>query len=153
MLGKTSSATYRLKVHCARLELLADLLGAITAQKNTTLQSIAWGYPDDHAVRGQWLDDCIRRANEKARRVAAGLGVELMGVHSFEETYADPESERPIRFEFEMAAPMARQRKQISSEDLGLEVSHSKEVVLSIEVEYRVSGFTRADPEKVVAAS
>lgn len=151
VLGKSSSATYHLKIHCARLDTLADVLGAITAQKNTTLRSLAWGYPDDREARAAWLDACIEQANEKARRIAAGLGVRLLGVHRFSETFADEEAARRGRGgeDLEMAAFARRQvaaPPRVTSEELGLEVSHSKRVELRVEVAYYISRFDQNEP-------
>lgn len=148
MLGRSSSAKYLLKVHCGDLNLLADILGIITAQKNTTLRSIVWGYPEEDAqTQDRRLGTAIRRANEKAARIAAGLGVTLLGVYSFREKTVDEES---------LSAPRSREHgvydlsdsdhvraRRITADDLGMEVSHAKEITLHIEVEYRVSGFRR----------
>ena len=142
MLGRSSSAKYLLKVRCADLNRLADVLGVITSQKNTTLRSIAWGYPEDEGAWARRIDAVIGSANEKARRIAAGLGVTLLGVHPFREAYADPEEKAPV-FLSDEDAQFARRRAGSAGleEALGLEVSHAKEVTLQIEVEYRISGF------------
>lgn len=141
VLGKTSSATYSLKIRCARLEMLAETLGAITSQKNTSIQSLIWGYRDNEEKRLQWLDACIARANAKAGRIASGLGVRLLGIVSFSEAYNDPEAGIAPQKEF-AAMGMSRARAASTfAEDLGMEVTHSKTVALSITVTYRVSLF------------
>jgi uncharacterized protein YggE len=145
MLGRSSSAKYLLKVRCADLNRLADVLGIITAQKNTTLRFLAWGYPEDEGARARRLDAAIHAANEKARRIAAGLGVTLLGVHSFREAYADPEEKTPPPAALDEDALFTRRRDAARDmgEALGMEVSHTKEVTLQVEVEYCISRFTQ----------
>ena len=53
MLGKSSLARYKLRLHCADFSRLADMLGIVTAQKNARLNGIEWGYPDDDGLRDQ----------------------------------------------------------------------------------------------------
>ncbi len=85
LLTKSSSATYTLKIRCAKLESLADVLGVITSQKNVQLGHIDWGYPESDDLRTRALVDCATRATERARRIADALGVKLLGVHRFGE--------------------------------------------------------------------
>lgn len=146
VLGKSSSATYRLKIHVANLDRLADVLGAVTSQKNTTLRTIVWGYPDDaENVRAAWLDDCIRRANEKARRIAASLGVTLRGVQSFTESFVDEEEPPHFAHDLDALAFSRRRAAPLTSEDLGLEVSHAKRVEMRVTVAYHVSRFAATE--------
>lgn len=142
---KTSQASYRLKIHCAKLETLPDILGVITSQKNTSLGRIEWGYPDEGALKDQWLDECVAKAHAKARKVAAGLGVNLTGVHSFAEDFSDSEAIPPASVWMEASAirraPAPLERARVTEEDFGLDVSHAKTLALRVVVEYRVSGY------------
>ncbi len=158
---KTSQATYRLQIRCARLDRLADALGAVTSQKNTTLRETVWGYPDEEILKDEWLEDCARRAHERARRIAAGLGVRLSGVHSFMELLSDSgKRRRSSSAEMEgmadaesMAAPAFMRRRaveeRVSGEELGLDVSHTKWMEVRVRAEYRISGYGEADAEAV----
>jgi len=143
LLGKTSLARYKLRLHCADLTQLADLLGIVTGQKNARLNVIEWGYPDD-GLKDQWLGECIARANAKAALIAHGLAVRLLGVHTFSEKYLD--GEKPSRTAVaEEGMVMARAaRSRVSPEELGLEISHSKTVHVSVEIEYLISGYEPA---------
>ncbi len=123
-------------------QVASGVLGAVTSQKNTTLRTIAWGYPDDaENVRAAWLDDCIGRANEKAHRIAAGLGVTLRGVSAFSETSVDEEEPQRSAHDLDALAFSRRRAAPLTSEDLGLEVSHAKRVELRVTVGYHVSRF------------
>ena len=141
LLGKTSLARYKLRLHCADLTKLADLLGIITGQKNARLTVIEWGYPDDDCLKDEWLAACIARANAKAAQIASSLNVRLLGVYAFTEKYLD--GEKPPRTTVAAEGMvMARERAaRVSSEELGLEISHTKTAHVSVEVEYLVSGY------------
>lgn len=119
--------------------------GIVTGQKNTTLRAIAWRYSeDDEEVRNALLDACVRRAGDKARRIAVGLGVTLTGIRRFTEGYEDPESgiyELSVDALADSDFAPRRRAPSFMAEDLGMKVSHSKRLRVSVHVEYRVSGF------------
>lgn len=145
--NKSSSARYALRIKVADLEALADVIGIIAAQKNTTVRPVEWGFPEDGEWRDEWLDGCLQSANARAARVAQGLRVPLLGVHRFAESWSDavpPPSRRGGAEEFAdfgMERAPARARASMSGDDLGLSVSHTKRVSLSISVQYVVGRF------------
>ena len=136
---KTSRAKYRLRVHCADLPLLAGVVGVITAQKNANLSLLEWGYPDTDARRDDWLLACIARVNQKADKIAAALGVRILGVAAFTEKLDDPEYSKRAK-----PAPSGEglmyMRRMDGGEDLGMDVSHIKTVQVSVKVDFLVSG-------------
>jgi uncharacterized protein YggE len=138
---RTSSATYRLRIRCEQLEQFTELLGVITSQKNASLDQVEWKYPEETALE-EALEKAIQKAENKARKIASTLGVDLLGVYSFNESVFDQEA--PIT-----KAPFGAQVKSramgvISQPDLGMDIQHSKMVEIRVEVEYRVSGFGQA---------
>ena len=138
LLAKTSQARYRLRVRCADLKTLGDLLGIVTAQKSATLNLIEWGYPYGDAEKDAWLSEVVTRANAKATLIAGALGVRVLGVHSFSER-GDDEG-RPHRTPVpEGSMMMERRSRTMTGEDLGMEISHTKTVQVSVEVEFLVS--------------
>lgn len=141
VLGKASQARYRLRVRCADLTTLGDLLGIVTAQKSATLNSIEWGYPYGDTQRDEWLVECVARANAKAARIAEALGVRVLGVHAFSEEYADEETRRlgGSRRARDDEGAFMRRSMNLAGKDLGMEVSHVQDVEVSVEVEYLVS--------------
>ena len=62
---KSSSATYRLRVHLETLESLAEVLDIIASQKNATLERIEWKYPEQDAQE-RGLESAIAKAKAKA---------------------------------------------------------------------------------------
>ncbi len=139
-IAKTSRAKYRLRVHCADLPLLPSLVGIITSQKNTTLSLLEWVYPDTDAQRDKWLLAAIARVNEKAGKIAAALGVRILGIAAFGEKLDDPEYSKRAKPTPPGEEMMFMRRAVSGSEDLGMEVSHAKTVQVSVKVDYLVSG-------------
>lgn len=157
ILGRHSSATYSLKAHCAKLENLPDYLGVITSQKNTTVNYLQWDYGDLRDVQLRLLDRCIARANEKAQRIANGLNVVLAGVHRFTDgmntSEGDLSAEQGMSMmrrtlqsqglreqddDFQASYPEGRTRR-VTVQELGMQISHSKRVVVGVNVQYRIA--------------
>ena len=136
MLLKSSSAIYRLKVRCEKLDQLADLLDITASQKNATLERIEWKYPEESA-REHGLDSAIAIAKAKAEKVAAAMGVKLLGVYDFIENSYD--EEMPVPYQ---AQNMMKSRAEMAdAPSLGMEIQHSKTIHVNLEIWYRVSDF------------
>jgi uncharacterized protein YggE len=135
---KSSSATYRLRLRCNKLEQIPDLLGVITAQKNATFERVSWKYPDEEA-RERGLEEAVRKAHARAGKVAAQLGVKLLGIYAFDEGVGDDEPPFPMQ---EVGQVMRAKVGMVpQAADLGLDIHHSKNVRYQVEIEYRVAGF------------
>jgi uncharacterized protein YggE len=135
---KSSSANYRLRVKVEELDQLAELLDIVAAQKNVTLERIEWKYPEESA-REQGLEAAIVKGKAKAEKVAAAMGVKLLGVYDFMENTFD-EERPPIPFQaMEMRV---KARAAVPSEpSLDMDIQHSKTVQVNVEIWYRVSAF------------
>lgn len=138
VLLKSSSATYRLRVRCGKLEQLPELLDIVSAQKNAALERVGWKYPEETA-RARGLESAIAAAKSKADKVAASLGVKLLGVYLFTENTFDEEA--PVQFRAQAAMMKGRGPAQESEPSLGMDIQHSKTIQVNVEIEYRVSGF------------
>jgi uncharacterized protein YggE len=135
ILLKSSNATYRLKIRCEKLEQIAELLDIVTSQKN---ERIAWKYPDE-TVRARGLEAAIAATKSKAEKIAAALGIKLLGVYQFTENTFDEEAPFP---QFQPQAMMMKANQAPAAEpSLGMDIQHSKTVQVNVEIEYRVSGF------------
>ena len=138
VLLKSSSATYRLKVKCEKLDQLAELLDIIASQKNATLERIEWKYPEE-AARERGMETALEKAKSKADKVAKSLGVKLLGVYDFIENIYDEEIPYP-RFDAQ-AMPMRAMSKAAPEPSLGMDIQHGKTINISVEIWYRVSAF------------
>jgi uncharacterized protein YggE len=142
VLVKSSSASYRLKIHCEKLDQFAEMLDAIASQKNASLDRVEWKY-DDEAARERGLNLAIENAKQKARVVADSFGVKLLGVRDFVETVADQEAPPWQRL---LPQPAARSRgagiMAAEPPSLGMDIQHNKTMQVNVEVWYRISEFT-----------
>ncbi len=75
---RSSSAIYRLRVRCDKLEQLPELLDIIASQKNAALENIGWKYPDEIA-RARALESAIAAAKAKADKDSCLVGSQITG--------------------------------------------------------------------------
>ena len=135
---KSSSAIYHLKVKTEKLDQLAGLLDIIAEQKNTSLERIEWRYPEDEA-RDQGLEAAIAKGKAKAEKVAAAMGVKLLGVYDFMENTYD-EERPPMPFQA-MEMSMKTRAAVADQPSLNMDVQHSKTINVNVDIWYRVSSF------------
>jgi uncharacterized protein YggE len=136
---KSSSAVYRLRIRSEKLEQVAELIDIFASQKNATLERIDWKYPEEIAhERG--LEAAIAKAKAKAEKIAAVMGVKLLGVYDFIENTYDQEA--PIPFQ-PQAVMMKARMAEAAEPSLGMEIQHSKTVQVNVEIWYRVSEFNK----------
>jgi uncharacterized protein YggE len=133
---KSSSAVYHLKVKTEKLDQLAGLLDIIAGQKNASLDRIEWKYPEEEA-REQGLEAAIAKGKAKAEKVAAAMGVKLLGVYDFMENTFD-EEHPPMPFQ---AKAMRAMEVAADQPSLDMEVQHSKKIHVNVDIWYRVSSF------------
>ena len=135
---KSSSARYHLKVKAEKLEQLAGLLDILAEQKNASLDRMEWKYPEDEA-RAHGLESAIANGKAKAEKVAAAMGVKLLGVYEFMENTFD--EERPPMPYQAMEMSMKSRTAMADQPSLDMEVQHSKTIHVNVEIWYRVSSF------------
>lgn len=136
-LHRSSSATYRLRIRCWKLEQVPELIDIIASRKNAALDQVIWRYPEEEA-RARLLESAIASAKSKAAGIALALGVKLLGIYAFTEN--DIDEETPL-----MRSPQAFMVKAArlaeSEPSLGMDIQHSKFMQVDVDIEYRVSGF------------
>jgi uncharacterized protein YggE len=137
---KSSSAIYHLKVKTETVDQLAGLLDIIAEQKNASLERIEWKYPEDEA-RERGLETAITKGKTKAEKVAAALGVKLLGVYDFMENMYD-EERPPMPFQAK-AMEMRSMRAVADQPSLDMDIQHSKTINVNVDIWYRVSEFQR----------
>jgi len=138
VLLKSSSALYRLKVQCEKLDQLADILDILASQKNAALERIQWKYPEE-AARERGMDAVLQKAKSKAEKVARSLGVKLLGVYDFMENIYD--EEMPYQ-QFAAQAMQMKSRGAAAPEpSLGMDIQHNKTINVNVDIWYRVSAF------------
>ena len=136
---KSSSATYRLRIRVEKLDQLAELLDILASQKNAALERIEWKYPEE-AASERALESAIAKGKAKAEKVAAAMGVKLLGVYDFMENTYD-EERPPMPFQ---AMEMGMQKTRAASApepSLNMDIQHSKTIHVNVDIWYRVSSF------------
>ncbi|WP_404364830.1 SIMPL domain-containing protein [Corallococcus coralloides] len=83
LLSRSSSAVYSVRIRLVDMARVGDVLAALSGLKQATLRELRWGYTHEPEARQDWLEALARESVKKARRVAAGLGVTLAGLHRF----------------------------------------------------------------------
>jgi uncharacterized protein YggE len=136
---KSSSAIYHLKVKTEKLDQLTGLLDIIAEQKNASLDRIEWKYPEDEA-RERGLESAIAKGKAKAEKVAAAMGVKLLGVYDFMENTYD-EERPPMPFQAMEMSMKSRAAVAPAEPSLDMEVQHSKTIHVNVDIWYRVSSF------------
>ena len=132
---KSSSAVYHLKVKIEKVDQLAGLLDILAEQKNASLDRIEWKYPEEEA-RESGLDAAIAKGKSKAEKVAAAMGVKLLGVYDFMENTFD-EERPPMPYQ---AMEMSMKSRAVADQpSLDMEVQHSKTIHVNVDIWYRVS--------------
>jgi uncharacterized protein YggE len=132
---KSSSAIYRLKIKCEKLDRLADIMDIIAEQKNATLERIEWRYPEEEALQ-RGLEAAIEKGKAKAEKVAEALGVKLLGVYEFMENAFD--EERPP-MPFQAMEIRVKARGAADEPSLSMDIQHSKTIQVNVDIWYRVS--------------
>ena len=135
---KSSSAVYHLKVKTEKLDQLAGLLDILSEQKNASLDRIEWKYPEEEA-RENGLEAAITKGKAKAEKVAAAMGVKLLGVYDFMENTYD--EERPPMPYQAMEMSMKSRTAMADQPSLDMDVQHSKTIHVNVDIWYRVSSF------------
>lgn len=134
---KSSSAIYRLKINCEKLDQLADLIDIISTQKNVNLENIQWKFPED-AAREQGMEVALTKAKAKADKVAKSLGVKLLGVYDFIENTYDEQAPY-LQFAPQSAPATRALAKSAPEPSLSMDIQHSKTIIVSVDIWYRVS--------------
>jgi hypothetical protein len=126
-----------LKVHCAaasRVGVVVDEALSFGAE----VASITWRYDVGEATRGDWAVACVERANARAARLAAALGVRVSGVHAYGEEHVQPAATYTA-LPAEVAEPAKRRAKfDAASASLGPAPSNTERAGMRVTVTYRV---------------
>jgi uncharacterized protein YggE len=146
--GKSSSATYTLKVICKPMSRVGDVVAVLSQAKYVELVQTEWTYDDSDAACDAWLELATVTARKRAERLATATDVRLEGVHRLEcqitayESHVGRAQIRSLEDAGRQALSRSRQSSPPTWSDLGgPSVSHQKTVSAHVLVIYRLSGF------------
>lgn len=128
LLGSGTEARYRVRVECPMGSLSAILLG-VAKEKNATLASSSWRFPDDVERLREATADAARDARGDAAGLAAALGVELGVPHRvLHHHWAEDSSESPV----------PRGSKTASIEDQYVRLAAERTIHTKVVLRYRM---------------
>ncbi|MFP2898499.1 SIMPL domain-containing protein [Corallococcus sp. 4LFB] len=143
LLTRSSSALYTVRIRLVDMARVGDVLAALSGLKQATLREMRWGYTHEAEARQDWLEALARESVKKARRVAAGLGVTLAGLHRFSErtwesrAFANPGGAYGGGNEDVMPMAPSGSYSVKRTAALGFAVSHRKKVQVMATAEFR----------------
>jgi uncharacterized protein YggE len=143
LLSRSSSALYTVRIRLVDMARVGDVLAALSGLKQATLLELRWGFAREPEARQEWMEALARESVKKARRVAAGLGVALDGLHRFSERtwesrgngfgHGGYERDSGGGLKNKLSGSYGAQRNLA----LGFTVSHSKTVHVMATAEFR----------------
>ena len=139
--SKSSSAHYGLRIENIALARVADAVGAVASARNASLNRIEWKFAPEKPLRDGLRAQCLDEALERARIVAAKLGVKLIGVFEMKEKWDGTQTHGEPRSGAIVNMSRARHIAPVSEDELGLAVSHAEEVTMTLLIRFRVSEF------------
>jgi uncharacterized protein YggE len=136
LLGRSSSATYKLRLHVSELDKLPAVLGAVSGATQVTLEQLHWRYPEDAESEARLLAQTAARALVKARAIAETLGVRITGIALAQEVKQHHAEEHVVRF----GVPLAAARMRSEEVDLGLQIQHHKKLKHEVRLKCSIVG-------------
>jgi hypothetical protein len=134
------TVTATLTVRCNESARIGPLLDRVLASRNAELRSITHRFNPSTDVVENGAPSAVQRANDRAQRIAAALGVEIVSVHRYQETRAEPGSVAPYGTVVPGIAP--RRRAGSVAESLG-PVSRTGLAGVRVTITYRINGDLR----------
>ena len=136
---RSSSVTYRVRIHLADLDLVGAALDAVANAKSARLSHVGWDYTGPNGSHAALLGDCAARAAGKAKALAQALDMRLAGVRTAREVRLDHELTPPYGMAG-MGMPMAAKGRggaiSITEELAGLELAPKKKISVRVDVTY-----------------
>ena len=138
---RSSSVTYRVRIHLTDLDLVAAALDAVAHAKSAQLSHVSWDYSGPSDAQAALLADCATRAAAKAKALAAALGVDLAAVRSVREVRSG-EDGGPPHYPMAMGEIGAARKRggSIRDELAGLELAPKKKVSVAVAITYEIAG-------------
>jgi hypothetical protein len=135
LFSKSSSVTYRLRIHVADLELVPAVLETVADAKQAMLTHVTWDYSG--GASEPLLAKCATRAASKAKRLASALGVNLGEIHEVrEEELGDQHV--PYVVPSPMGGVMAARKSSMTSDFAGLDLAPAKQITVRVRISYRL---------------
>jgi uncharacterized protein YggE len=87
---KSSSARFNLLLNEISMDLIPQMLGLVSSQKNIEITEMNYEFGSLETERKQLLKDGCIKAKEQAQDICNSLGVSLLGVYSMSQKWSNP---------------------------------------------------------------
>lgn len=127
VLVKGTRVSFSLAATIRALEILPEVLGAITTAKHAELERLEWVF-DDEAARLDLVARATKKALEQATVMARAVGHEIAGIRALSDSSAMPEAKN---LSFGAGDWTGQERARVSREsrvDLGTEFRATREI-------------------------
>jgi hypothetical protein len=115
-------------------EQTRKLVDLVVATPRAVLSGVDWSFAAAEPSPA-WVDECLHRANERAKRIAHALGAEILGVHEYAERWRLPSGDvEPAA----LASGMAALGPAVRETDRGPSFATDGEAGVVVTVAYRV---------------
>ena len=82
--------TARVSIRCDTSDEVYRITSRAGDIEHMNLSSTQWRYTIDAEQKGDWTELCIKKARERAQRIARALDVRIIGVHHYHEQFSLP---------------------------------------------------------------
>jgi hypothetical protein len=139
LFSRSSSVTYRVRIHVEDVDRLSDVLDVVAAAPKATLSHLTWDYSGPAPVNAALLAECARLAAAKANALAEALGVVLDGAHSVrEERMEDGAPPRMGGGGYDAPMAAGSRSSSIATELAGLDLAPTKRIGVRVVLDYRI---------------
>ena len=135
---RSSSVTYRVRLHVLDVERLPDAFDAISEAKQARISHLEWDYPN--AGSDELLAECATRALAKAKKLASAMSVAIVKMQSLHAEQIAEAAPHPLSHGHERVMMMAMRRaKSIGEELVGLDLGPTQRIGVRVKIAYAIS--------------
>ena len=135
--GRKSQCSF--SIRCIDNENVSRIHTLLATEFSTVvILSTSWRYDVKSEALAEWSEKCIQRANLRSARVALALGVEILGVFSYEEVhelpkrnYTSPSEAGPIK--------SSARRASVNRESIEHTFAGTERAGAHVRIQYRVT--------------
>jgi hypothetical protein len=138
--AKLGTVTATLKVRCPEAERVGVVIDA-ACSFGAEIAAVSWRYDLRDALPADWMVACVERANARAARMAAALGVRILGVHTLQEEQTLPRAAYSAPGALKVEVARSKGRLGSVSESLGAAPANTERAGSRVTIVYRVGDY------------
>ncbi len=131
---KGTRVSFNLVININALEMLPDVLGAITTAKHAELEQLEWVF-EDEAARLALSAEAMKKAMAKATLMVNAVGYEIAGIRAVSDSSTMPET-RGVAFGGDWMMEEQQRAATRKRVDVGTEFKASREISAMVTVDF-----------------